>query len=96
MAPLRVARGSRGAGVPLHEQVYRQFRDRIASGALVAGARLPAARVLARDLGVARITVDAAMARLQAEGLVVRRVGSGTVVAGRVDILRAVLNNQHS
>lgn len=78
---MRVARGDRGKGVALHAQVYLQLRARIASGALEPGARLPASRVLARQLGVARITVEAAMRRLQEEGLVVRRVGSGTVVA---------------
>ena len=79
---MRIARGGRGMGVALHAQVYAQLLERIASGALAPGAKLPASRTLARELGVARITVEAAMRRLQGEGLVLRRVGSGTVVAG--------------
>jgi GntR family transcriptional regulator / MocR family aminotransferase len=82
VAPLRVARGSRAAGVSLQEQIHRQLLARIESGLLAPGARLPASRVLARELGVARITVELAIGRLQAAGLVIRRVGSGTVVAG--------------
>lgn len=81
MPPLRVAHGSRSGGVSLQEQIYRQFLARIESGALAPGSRLPASRALARELGVARITVELAIRRLQAEGRVIRRVGSGTVVA---------------
>lgn len=68
-------------GTPLHVQVYRQLREWILAGTLRAGARLPSARTLARDLGISRNTVEAAFAQLRVEGFITRRVGSGTVVA---------------
>ncbi|HYW50241.1 MAG TPA: winged helix-turn-helix domain-containing protein [Gemmatimonadaceae bacterium] len=80
-ALLRLDRQGGNSALPLHEQVYRQLRTRIESGALAGGTRLPAARTVAADLGVARNTVDAALLRLQQDGLVVRRAGAGSVVA---------------
>jgi len=81
---LRVLRGPESSGTPLHVQVYRRLRDDIVGGALKPGDRLPSARTLASDLRVSRNTVDAAFAQLRTEGLIVRRVGSGTVVAATI------------
>ena len=78
---VRVFRKGEAAATPLYLQVYAQLAERIRSGALVPGARLPSSRQLAQDLRVARNTVEGALARLVAEGLVERRVGSGTRVA---------------
>lgn len=66
--------------LPLYTQIARFIRHRIECGALPAGTRLPAIRVLARELGVNRITVETAYAELDASGLVAARVGSGTYV----------------
>ncbi|WP_319946801.1 GntR family transcriptional regulator, partial [Cellulosimicrobium cellulans] len=44
------------------------LRTAVVEGRLVAGTRLPAARALAADLGVARGTVADAYAQLAAEG----------------------------
>lgn len=68
-------------GLARHEQVYRTVREAIVGGRLAAGCRLPAARQLARDWGVARGAVDQAFDQLQADGLVVRRIGDGSYVA---------------
>ena len=68
----------------LTAQIYRNCVDAIVEGRLAPGARLPSARQLAADWGVARNTVDDALGRLQAEGFVDRRVGVGTVVAADV------------
>ena len=81
---VRVLRSADTSATPLHVQVYRQLRDNIVGGALKPGARLPSARTLASDLRVSRNTVDAAFAQLRAEGLIVRRVGAGTVVAATI------------
>lgn len=78
---VRVLRSLESSGTPLHVQVYRRLRENIVGGALKPGDRLPSARTLASDLRVSRNTVDAAFAQLRAEGLIVRRVGAGTVVA---------------
>jgi GntR family transcriptional regulator / MocR family aminotransferase len=72
-------------GMPLYRQLYRQLRDLIVDGRLAPGARLPSARVMATDLAVSRNTVEAAIDRLSAEGLLVRRVGVGTMVLDPAD-----------
>jgi len=48
---------------------------------LKAGDRLPSVHDLEKHFGVAKSTVEAAVSELQAEGLIVRRKGSGTFVA---------------
>ncbi|HEX9926498.1 MAG TPA: PLP-dependent aminotransferase family protein [Anaerolineae bacterium] len=70
---------------PLYLQAADQLRAKIEAGELAPHTRLPASRVLAKKLGVNRITIVNAYAELEAEGLVVTRVGSGTFVAGRPD-----------
>lgn len=79
-----ILRGRESSGTPLHAQIYRRLRDNIVGGVLKPGDRLPSARRLASDLVVSRNTVDAAFAQLRAEGLIVRRVGAGTVVAATI------------
>ena len=58
------------------------LRAAIGDGRLVAGARLPATRVLAGDLGLSRGVVVEAYQRLTDEGLLSGRTGAGTVVTG--------------
>jgi GntR family transcriptional regulator / MocR family aminotransferase len=65
----------------LTRQLYTQLRTAIATGRLRAGERLPPTRDLARQLGVARLTVATAYDWLRAEGYVFGRVGAGTYVA---------------
>ena len=62
-------------------RVYRALRTAIADGRLPARHRLPAARVLAAALGVARNSVPTAYERLVAEAYLTARVGAGTFVA---------------
>jgi len=66
---------------PLHRQVYRELARLILAGRLSAGSRLPSSRELARELGVARNTILAALDQLTSEGYVEGRRGSGTYVA---------------
>ena len=68
----------------LRDQVYKTFLRGIVDGRFPPGARLPSARQLAADWKVARNTVDDALAQLQGEGLLTRRVGAGTFVADRL------------
>jgi GntR family transcriptional regulator/MocR family aminotransferase len=68
------------AAEPLYRQIYGRFRSAIASGLLQPGARIPAARALAQELGLARGTIEAAYALLNAEGYVETRGQAGTVV----------------
>ena len=67
--------------LPLHEQLVRTLRRAILAGHLPFNSRLPATRVLARDLGVSRSTVELAFSRLEAEGYLRRQVGVGSFVA---------------
>ena len=69
------------SGDGLTRQIYTQLRAAILDGRLRAGDRLPPSRDLARDLGVARLTVATAYEWLGAEGYVYGRVGAGTFVA---------------
>ncbi len=71
----------RAGTVPLQRQLYSALRDAILGGRLAPGSRLPATRVLARDLDAARNTVVAAFEQLVAEGYLQSRVGDGTRVS---------------
>lgn len=79
ISPLR--RGSRD---PLHRQVGRRIRAAIADGRLRPGAQLLGTRVLARELGVARITVQTAYDQLIAEGYLEADGRRGTRVASEL------------
>lgn len=65
----------------LTDWLAASIRTAIADGTVRAGARLPATRVLAADLGLSRGTVAEAYRRLAEEGLTLARVGAGTTVA---------------
>src|ERR1700751_4487041 len=72
----------RTATEPLHEQLYRQIRNELKSGAFTdAASRLPSSRALAVDLGISRFTVNLAFSKLITEGYQCPRTGSGTFVA---------------
>lgn len=58
--------------------VYRALLRSMRSGALVPGAKLPNERELAQQLNTSRTAVRSALAMMEREGLVARRVGSGT------------------
>ncbi|MFM0229872.1 MocR-like pyridoxine biosynthesis transcription factor PdxR [Paraburkholderia sediminicola] len=66
---------------PAYRQLYFEFRKAILSGRLPSAARLPATRVLAKEMGVSRNTVVSAFELLVDEGYLISRVGSGTFVA---------------
>ena len=65
----------------LYGQVYRALRAEILTGALAPGARAPATRSLANELGLSRNVVMLAYEQLLAEGYLTARIGSGTFVA---------------
>jgi GntR family transcriptional regulator/MocR family aminotransferase len=69
---------------PTYVRICERIRNAITSGALQLNSRLPSSRMLAKDLRVARNTVDWALAQLVADGYVVRRRGAGTFVAARL------------
>ncbi len=71
----------RSSARPILHQLSASLRTLVFSGALGAGERLPASRVLAKELGVARSTVVNAYERLASEGILVMRTGAGTYVS---------------
>lgn len=64
------------------ETVMDTLRARIASRALMSGARAPSIRMMADALGVSKSTVVDAYERLASEGVLVARRGSGFYVSG--------------
>jgi len=86
--------------LPLFRQIVERVRQHVARGALRAGDRLPTIRELAREARVNRNTAARAIQALEAENLVVTRVGRGTFIAPtadersaelrRIDLQRAV------
>lgn len=69
------------AHTTIHRDVKFAIRNAIEDGGWQPGFRLPAEREIAETYGCARMTVRNALRDLEAEGLIVRRHGSGTFVA---------------
>lgn len=69
--------------VRLADQLYEQVLQGIVSGEYAEGTRLPSENQLSEALGVSRPVVREALFRLQVDGLVVARQGSGTYVQRR-------------
>jgi GntR family transcriptional regulator/MocR family aminotransferase len=67
--------------VSFQNQIETQLKALVRRGLLRAGDRLPASRLLANDLGVARRTVSAVYEQLVAEGFLESRSRGGTFVA---------------
>jgi GntR family transcriptional regulator / MocR family aminotransferase len=69
---------------PLYRQIYEVIRRSILSGGLHLGRQLPASRLLAKQIGVSRMTVVNAYEQLLAEGYLEGRSGAGTFVAAHL------------
>lgn len=67
----------------LYRQIADQLRGLIGQGEFDAGARIPAERDLAKQLGVSRPSVREALIALEVEGWVEIRTGSGVYVLDR-------------
>ena len=70
------------APTPVFAQIADAIATQIATGAIVTGARLPAARALADTIGVNVHTVLRAYQQLRDDGQVELRRGRGAVVIG--------------
>ncbi|PXY35872.1 GntR family transcriptional regulator [Prauserella flavalba] len=66
--------------VPPYLRIVASIRDRIADGELAPGDRIPSARQIVREWGVAMATATKVLATLRQEGLAEARTGVGTVV----------------
>jgi GntR family transcriptional regulator/MocR family aminotransferase len=74
-----------GSNVSLYQQIYEQLKHKIISGELEEGTRLTSTRALAKNLCVARNTVESAYAQLCVEGYVSSKPGSGYYVMNMAD-----------
>jgi GntR family transcriptional regulator len=67
-------------GIPLYVKIRESLREKIASGELERGQKLPSEGELATQYGVSRMTVRQGTSDLIDEGLLYRRHGVGTFV----------------
>jgi DNA-binding transcriptional regulator YhcF (GntR family) len=67
--------------VPPYQRIADQIRQRIATGDLQPGQRVPSARAITREWGVALATATKVLATLQQDGVVSVVPGIGTIVA---------------
>jgi DNA-binding LacI/PurR family transcriptional regulator len=68
---------------PKYKRIYQKLRETLANGTYIEGNKLPSENELVESFGASRPTVRRALAQLESEGLIQRRMGSGTVVAKR-------------
>ena len=68
---------------PIYEQISRQIREQIMSGALPEMTPLPSIRRLARDLHISVITTKRAYEELEREGYIDTVAGKGSFVAAQ-------------
>lgn len=71
--------------MPLYHQIESHLREVIRNGAWKAGEAIPPERLLMEQYGVSRITIRQSLANLVAAGLLYRKHGRGTFVAGLQD-----------
>lgn len=72
-------------GTPLYLQLARSLREHISSGGIDPGSALPSERDLSEMAGLSRVTVRKGIEQLIDEGVLVRKQGSGTFVAQRIE-----------
>lgn len=87
---------SRDHNAPRYLQVAGELRAEILSGKITARDQFPTESDLCQRYGVSRFTIREALRRLQNEGLIARKRGSGTVVqpaAARGGTLHQPLSN---
>lgn len=70
--------------VPAFAHVAALLRARILAGDLAPGTRIPSEPAIIREFGVSKTTAERAVRLLEAEQLVIRRVGVGSFVAADI------------
>lgn len=74
----------RNRGVSLSKQIYQSIVDRIWSGLLEEGLKLPSVRNLSKQLEVSMVTVVKAYKQLEQDGFVTSIQGKGTFVKAKI------------
>jgi len=75
---------------PRYRRIQKHIEQLIAQRRVREGERIPSEREIARQFGVSQMTVNRAIQELVRNGVLVRRVGSGTYVQRRQPVGRAV------
>lgn len=65
---------------PKYKRIYLTLRKALADGTYSPGDKMPSENELVESFGASRPTVRRALAQLEAEGLIERRMGAGTLV----------------
>lgn len=78
----------RASSTPLYLQLYEKLKNMVETGMIPADTRLPSVRSLAEKLGVNQITIVSAFRRLENEGFIYTKPGSGTYAA---DLLTSIV-----
>lgn len=63
-----------------YQRIVEDVRDKVRSGRLIAGTKLPSTRELAEEYGVAAGTVQRALADLRTAGLIYSHQGRGSFI----------------
>jgi GntR family transcriptional regulator len=79
---LHLLKASQPLDLPCYRKVEVYLRSLIAEKTYPLGSKLPSELKLAQQFRVSRITIRRAMLQLQFDGLVQRRPGRGTIIAG--------------
>ncbi|AQW21750.1 GntR family transcriptional regulator [Lentilactobacillus curieae] len=70
-------------GLPIYIKIHNEIKRNIEASKWKVGDRIPSERELSADFGVSRMTLRQAIQTLVDEGILERRVGSGTFVANQ-------------
>ncbi|WP_221568302.1 PLP-dependent aminotransferase family protein [Alkalihalobacillus sp. TS-13] len=71
------------AATPIHQQIYHQLVNRIQTGAVAAGEKIPSLRWLSKELDVNYLTINKVYQRLEEEGYIEILQGKGAYVKSR-------------
>jgi DNA-binding transcriptional MocR family regulator len=71
---------NKNEAIPLSKQIYMSFVDKIRSGLLPSGSKLPTVRQLAKDIEVSLVTIMKAYKQLEEDGFIELSKGKGTYV----------------
>jgi GntR family transcriptional regulator len=77
--------------VPLYFLIESFLKNKILSGHLEPGQKLPTEQELMAQYGVSRITIRSALSHLESEGLVVKRPAKGTFVAENIPVRKQLI-----
>lgn len=78
---------NRKSGIPLYRQVKDLILEKVRTGEISSGFKMPTERVLSEELSLSRNTVSAAYKELEKEGILISKQGKGTFIAEESSIM---------